>query len=167
MTSSNRMLVAFYVHLKVEVYYLCIWKNKLQTLTHSSKEPQSPASLKTLEVFRNEILAACQPASLAKIPQCWSDPYFWICDFSNKNQFNKKLFEVILISKFMNPEIRITSTLRYFCQAGRLPGHHFEKPLLHALWMYKRNDSGFSSHLLEWIVNGELALYNLYLRGEQ
>ena len=60
MTSSNRMLVSFYVHLKVEVYYLCIWKNKLQTLTHSSKEPQSPASLKTLEVFRNEILAGCQ-----------------------------------------------------------------------------------------------------------
>ena len=30
----------------------------------------------------------------------------------------------------MNPEIRITSTLRYFRQTGRLTGFHFEKPLL-------------------------------------
>ena len=38
--------------------------------------------------------------------------------------------DVILISGFMNSEIRITSTLRYFCQADRLPCFHFEKPLM-------------------------------------
>ena len=33
-------------------------------------------------------------------------------------------------SKFMNPEIRITSSFRHFSQADRLPGFHFVKPLL-------------------------------------
>ena len=37
--------------------------------------------------------------------------------------------EMILISGFMNSEIRNTSILRYFCQTDRLPGFHFEKPL--------------------------------------
>ena len=38
--------------------------------------------------------------------------------------------ELILISEITNSEIRNTLTLRYFCHAGRLPGSHFEKPLL-------------------------------------
>ena len=38
--------------------------------------------------------------------------------------------EVILISEFVNAEIRITSTFWYFCQADTLPGFYFEKPLL-------------------------------------
>ena len=32
----------------------------------------------TIEVFRNEILAACQPASLSKRPKCRSDSHLWI-----------------------------------------------------------------------------------------
>ena len=39
--------------------------------------------------------------------------------------------EVILISEFMNLELRITSTtFRPFSQSGRLPAFHFEKPLM-------------------------------------
>ena len=53
-----------------------------------------------LEVFQNEILASCQQKYLN--------------------------VEVILISESMNSEIRITSTFRPVCQAGRLPGFHFE-----------------------------------------
>ena len=37
------------------------------------------------------------------------------------------MFEVILISEFMNPEIRITSTIMPFSQADRLPEFYFEK----------------------------------------
>ena len=33
--------------------------------------------------------------------------------------------EVILISEMTNSEIRITSTLRYFCQADSLSGFNF------------------------------------------
>ena len=48
------------------------------------------------------------------------------------------LFEVILLSEFMNSEIWMTSTFTLFCQAGkltgwqadRLPGFHLEKHLL-------------------------------------
>ena len=53
-----------------------------------------------------------------------------MCDFRNKNQSYKNMFEVIPISEFMNSEIMITSTFRSFCQAGKLPGLHFEKPLM-------------------------------------
>ena len=42
--------------------------------------------------------------------------------------------EVILISEFVSLEIRITSKFRLFCQADRLPGVHFEKPLLSILF---------------------------------
>ena len=38
--------------------------------------------------------------------------------------------ELILISEITNSDIRIISILRYFCQADRLPGFHFEKPLM-------------------------------------
>ena len=37
------------------------------------------------------------------------------------------MFEVIIISEFMNPEIRITSTFRCFSQAGRLTWMSFSK----------------------------------------
>ena len=55
------------------------------------------------------------------------------------NQNYKKLIEVILISEFMNLEIRITSTFRPVCQAGRLPRFHFEKPLLSMLHAPAKN----------------------------
>ena len=70
-----------------------------------------------------------QPVSLAKRPKCRSDCYFFIHESRNKDYF---IFfvKLILISEITNSEIRITSTLRYFCQACRLPGFHFEKPLV-------------------------------------
>ena len=42
----------------------------------------------------------------------------------------QKMCEVILISEFMNPEIRIISIFMPFSKAGRLAGFHVEKPLL-------------------------------------
>ena len=43
------------------------------------------SALHSIEVFRIEILAACQPASLAKRPKCRSDSYFWIHEFRNND----------------------------------------------------------------------------------
>ena len=43
----------------------------------------------SIEVFRNEILLASLPVSLSKRPKYWSDPYFWICEFKNKNRFKQ------------------------------------------------------------------------------
>ena len=56
----------------------------------------------------------------AKNPKRWSDPHFWIHKFRNKNHLSKNMMEVILISEFMNSEMRITSTFRIFCQAIRI-----------------------------------------------
>ena len=74
-----------------------------------------------------------EAASLAKLPKCRSDSYFRIHEFKNKDHFKHIVAELILISEITNSELRITSTLRYFCQAGRLTGFHFEKPLLYPL----------------------------------
>ena len=56
-----------------------------------------------MDVFRGEILAACQPSSLTKWPKCRSDSYFWIRKFKIKDHFHIKIF----------------------CQADRLLGLHF------------------------------------------
>ena len=51
---------------------------------------------KTLEFFRNEILA--------KRPKCWTDSYFWIHEFRDKDHFKQIFVEVILFwfYKFIN-----------------------------------------------------------------
>ena len=69
----------------------------------------------SLEVFRNEFLAVCQPASLDKGPKCRSDSY-WIHEFRNSGSLQTIFVELILISEITNSEIRITSTLRYFAR---------------------------------------------------
>ena len=56
------------------------------------------AGIRILDIFRNEILAACQPVSLPKYVNV----------------------DVILISDFVISEIRIDSTFRPFRQAGRI-----------------------------------------------
>ena len=93
------------------------------------------------------------PVSLAKRPKCWTDPYFWICEVRNKNHFYKNLFEVILISEFMDSEIKISSTFRSFCQADRLPEFHFEKPLMAPLMMPSNTEYlslTIFRHIWEW-----------------
>ena len=50
---------------------------------------------------------------------------------------SKILFELILISEFINQVIRITSILRPFCQGEMLPVFHFEKPTLLSLLLAK------------------------------
>ena len=75
-----------------------------------------------LKVFRNEILAACQPASLAKYLNVEVSLISEFVISEIRINSTKDCLEVILISEFMNPEIRITSTFRLFCQAGRLTG---------------------------------------------
>ena len=72
-----------------------------------------------LEDFRNEILLACLPVSLSKT-KCWNYPYFWICEFRNKNHFRLFFVEVLLIFEFMNSKIRITSIFRSFWQANMI-----------------------------------------------
>ena len=58
-----------------------------------------------------------QLVSLAKRPKCRRNSYFWICEFRNKDHLKQTFVELILISEITNSEIRITSILRYFCQA--------------------------------------------------
>ena len=66
-----------------------------------------------------------QPASLAKRPKYRSD-YFWIHEFRNKDYFKPYFVQLIIISEITNSEIRITLTLGYLSQAGRLTGFDFE-----------------------------------------
>ena len=63
-----------------------------------------------------------QPVSLAK---CLNVEVILIFEIviSGRRINSTKLFEVILITEFMNPEIRITSIFRFFCQAGRMTGY--------------------------------------------
>ena len=72
------------------------------------------------EQANNRGFSNWNPVSLAKIPKCWTDSYFWTHAFRIKNQFKQFFVEVILISDFTNSEIRITSTFRSFCQADRI-----------------------------------------------
>ena len=53
------------------------------------KIPQFPQQVWV--VFRNEIMATCKPASLAKRPKCRSNSYFWIHELRNKDNFKQKL----------------------------------------------------------------------------
>ena len=78
-----------------------------------------------IEVFRNEILADSQLASLAK--NCmlkW--PLSLNLWFQKWESVIQKIFDVITISEFRNPyfnsEIRIISAFRPSCYARRLPG---------------------------------------------
>ena len=66
-----------------------------------------------LDVFR---MKSWQSVSLEKYLNA---QVILILNFRNKHQFYNNMFEVILISEFINPEIRITSTYRPFCQADR------------------------------------------------
>ena len=63
--------------------------------------------------FRNGSLSASQK------PDCRSDPYFWIHEVRNKVYFITLFGEVVFISEFMNLEIRITLTYRFW-QAARI-----------------------------------------------
>ena len=76
----------------------------------------------TTEVFRNEILPAWQKGLNGEVIL---------------------ISEFILISEITNSEKRITSTLRYFCQAGKLAGFHFEKSLMIFVKMINGNQKKF------------------------
>ena len=52
-------------------------------------------------------------------------------EFRNKDHSKQIFVQLILVSEITNSEIRITSTLRHFCQVDRLPGFHFENPFLY------------------------------------
>ena len=54
------------------------------------------SNIHTTEVFRYEILAACQPARQAKRPKCRCDSAFWIHEFRNKDHFKQIFVELIL-----------------------------------------------------------------------
>ena len=60
--------------------------------------------------------------SLSAWLKCRSDSFFIIHEFRNKDHFKHIFLELILIPEITNWEIRINSTLRYFCQAGWLTG---------------------------------------------
>ena len=89
--------------------HLCEPERKPRFVT--SKAP------KQLRLFK---MKSCQPASLAKRFKCKIDSYFWIYEFRNMDHFKQNFEELILISEITNSEIRITSTLSYFCQAARI-----------------------------------------------
>ena len=66
---------------------------------------------KVLEVFRNKILAACQPISLAKRSKCRN------LGIQKQGSLQTILVEQILFFfEITSLEIRITSTLRYFAR---------------------------------------------------
>ena len=50
------------------------------------------------------------PGSLAKIPECRSDPYLWIIEFTRTCRSDS----YFCISVFLNGEIRITLKIRHF-----------------------------------------------------
>ena len=71
---------------------------------------------------------ACHPSSLAKKPKYRSDSYFWIHEFSNKDHF-KQFCRIDSSSWNNNFKNKDHFNIKAFCQADRLPGFHFEKPL--------------------------------------
>ena len=97
------------------------WNNKIMydSKTRSFEDDIYIASANN----NNKAFSKWNPVSLSKRHKvCWSNSYFWIYEFRNKNHFYKTLFEVILISEFTYSKIRITSTFRSFWQTYRQTG---------------------------------------------
>ena len=62
-------------------------------------------------------MVSSQPISMAR-----NDSHFWIHEFRNNDHFKQIFVKLIFISEITNSEIRITSKLRIFYQAGSLTG---------------------------------------------
>ena len=76
-------------------------------------------------------MKSCLPVSLEKRPKCWSDPYFWICEFRKKNHFKhfcrsdsyfwingfrkKNYFNICVFAKLTDQHNFISKTLHWLC----------------------------------------------------